>query len=466
MRPSRITSNVSIKKDALLLINYLRSTFTEPLFVSLFRKSMFKYWRAFENSQYYSQNDLVQNQNNLFLLLLNYVLTNNAFYINKYRYHDISIQSVKSLNDIAKLPLVTKSEIRSNLNLLISKPFDKNHLLHFKTGGSTGKALDLYITEDCSSRRNACARRHDRWTGWKPGEPIAAVWGNPDLPKTIKANLKNLFISPIIFLDTMAMNIPSVNSFLFNCQKKKATLLFGHAHSIYLLAQYVSNFELQAFQPKGILSTSMMLYPHERSLIEKTFGCKVIDRYGCEEVGLIGCECSKHEGMHLNIDNLIIEFLNENGFPAKPGEPGQIVLTDLSNIAMPLIRYKVEDIGIPLEIQCSCGRGLPLMQKVIGRTADFLIKDDGTKVAGISLIENTLTKLSGINQMQIIQNSLYEFQLNIVPDLIYSDTVSIDLASYFSKIFPGSRTDIHLVKQIPPEPNGKFRFSICNVHSL
>jgi phenylacetate-CoA ligase len=91
---------------------------------------------------------------------------------------------------------------------------------------------------------------------------------------------------------------------------------------------------------KGIISTSMMLLPHERKVIEKVFQCKVTDRYGCEEVSLIGCECEMHEGMHMNIEHLVIEFVKDDGSYAVPGEPGNIVVTDLMNYAMPFIRYK------------------------------------------------------------------------------------------------------------------------------
>ena len=105
--------------------------------------------------------------------------------------------------------------------------------------------------------------------------------------------------------------------------------MFGHAHSIYLLALHVRDLGIKAIKPRGIIATSMMLIPHERQVIESVFGVNVIDRYGCEEVSLIACECEKHEGMHLNIEHLYIEFLDENGMSVNAGEPGRIVVTDL-----------------------------------------------------------------------------------------------------------------------------------------
>jgi phenylacetate-CoA ligase len=112
---------------------------------------------------------------------------------------------------------------------------------------------------------------------------------------------------------------------------------------------------------------------------------------------------------------------------------------------------------------CSCGRGLPLMGKVTGRVADFLVKKNGDRVAGISLIENTLTKMPGIDQMQIIQNSLNEFVLNIVPGREFNQSVQSDLHHYFKTIFTGSSVSVNIIKEILPEPSGKYRFSICRI---
>ena len=113
----------------------------------------------------------------------------------------------------------------------------------------------------------------------------------------------------------------------------------------YLLARYVLERQIGGLRPRGIISTSMMLLANERQVIEAAFQCKVTDRYGSEEVALIACECELHQGMHLNIEHLYIEFLREDGAAAAPGEDGMIVITDLVNHGMPFIRYRIEDVG-------------------------------------------------------------------------------------------------------------------------
>jgi len=199
-------------------------------------------------------------------------------------------------------------------------------------------------------------------------------------------------------------------------------------------------------------------------VIETAFGCKVTDRYGCEEVGLIACECERHQGFHLDIEHLFIEFLRPDGAEAAPGEEGAIVVTDLFNRGMPFIRYRIEDVGVPSERRCDCGRGLPLMEHVTGRVADYLKRQDGSLVAGVSLVERTLTAISGIEQMQIVQPSMTQIVLNIVRAPDYNDASEAALRAEFAGVF-GPQTAITIVagERIPQERSGKYRFSICHI---
>lgn len=442
----------------------IRRDIFEPLYLTRAKSPQLGYWKKLEKTQYLSREAMEEIQWHRLQSLWSFVWQNNGFYRRRFNDAGLTKKSLQTPEDIKRLPFLTKKEIRTCTREMISSAHVGKKLLHFKTGGSTGKALDLFITEQCSELRNACARRHDRWTGWEPGEPIAAVWGNPHRPVTQRQKLLNALVQPRIYLDTMAVNEASVKHFISMWKKTKPTLLFGHAHSLFILARYLDKMGNTDLKPVGILSTSMMLLPHERSLIERVFECQVIDRYGCEEVSLIGCECEKHQGLHMNIEHLFIEFVKEDGTWAAPGEPGQIVVTDLMNLAMPFIRYRVEDVAVPLDRTCSCGRGMPLMGSVQGRVADFLIKPDGTKVAGISLIENTLTQLPGIDQMQIIQETLMSLRLNIVPGTHYTRAVGEELMGYFQVLFGRDLSvELCLTTEIKPEKSGKYRFSICRI---
>jgi phenylacetate-CoA ligase len=424
------------------------------------------YWRELEKTQYYPYDFLIELQWSRLKDLLNFVYHHNVFYRKRFDAAGLQPGDIQSSEDLRLLPLLTKEEIRKHTLPMISDLYSAEDLMKFKTGGSTGKSLEIYITEECSELRNACARRHDCWTGWRPGEPIGAVWGNPVIPGDMKTRLKNWLLWPMIYLDTMNVTYETVFAFASQWEKSRPTLLYGHAHSIYVLAEIVRKLDIDTIRPRGILSTSMMLMPHERRSIEEVFGVPVTDRYGCEEVSLIASECERHEGMHLNIEHLFIEFIKEDGREALPGEHGSIVVTDLMNRAMPFIRYRVEDIGVPSKRTCSCGRGLPLMDMVVGRSADFLVRRDGSRVAGVSLIENTLTKIPGIDQMQIIQESRDFIVLNIVAGRDYTSATHDHLIAYFKQEFSGVHVDVRLMERIMPEASGKYRFSINKTKTI
>lgn len=445
-------------------LRILRRQVFQPLHGVVSGSPRLPYLRKIEKTQYLPEERLRAIQWERLQELLYYAWEHNGFYRDRFEKSGLSPDSIRVPEDFRRLPVLNKDEIRRAGLGMLSNGFDTKTLLRAKTGGSTGTSLELFFTEECSELRNACAWRHDRWTGWNPGEPIAACWGNPHLPHTLKGRLKQALLQPMIYLDTMEVSHASVNAFVREWHRVRPTLLFGHAHSLYLLAEHLREMGIDALRPKGILSTSMMLMPSERKSIEEIFGVQVIDRYGCEEVGLIGCECNRHEGMHLNIEHLYIEFIKDDGSLCAQGEPGYIVVTDLGNKAMPFIRYRVEDVGVPTSSKCSCGRGLPLMEGVTGRIADFLKKKGGSSVAGISLIENTLTRFAGFEQMQIIQYGYERFVVKIVKGVAFKPEDLKSLGEYFESVFGvGVVVESQIVERIPLEKSGKYRFSICNM---
>lgn len=371
---------------------------------------------------------------------------------------------LRDWGDFQRLPLLTKRDIRENEDALLSWKFHREDLVEARTGGSTGTALTLYFDQQCQQYRNAAAMRSDRWAGWDIGMKVAAVWGNPPIADTVKKKLRNLLLDRIIYLDTMNIDEISVRRFVKDWRREKPRVIFGHSHSIYILASYLQQMGVEDLRPRGIITTSMMLLDPERRLIEQVFDCQVTNRYGCEEVGLIGCECEQHNGLHLNSDHVVVEFLRDNGTEATPGEEGNIIVTDLINRGMPHIRYSVEDLGVPSDRMCLCGRGLPLMERVTGRQADFLKRLDGSLVAGVSLVERTLTAISGIEQMQLIQDELCRVCAKVVKDSRFDEASDHKLRDELRRVFGAKMiVEVEYVQALERTRSGKYRFAICNV---
>jgi phenylacetate-CoA ligase len=422
-----------------------------------------RYLRELSDSQWLSADVLRQRQWERTRAAVEYAYLRCPYYQERFAAvaFDGTLRDWKSFRD---LPLLTKRDIRENSDGLLSRDFRREDLVETNTGGSTGVALKLYFDRRCQEMRNAAAMRSDQWAGRDTGVKIAALWGNPPVADTMKKKLRNLLLDRIIYLDTMKIDEDSVDRFVREWRREKPRVLFGHSHSIYILAMYLRRMNAANIRPCGIISTSMMLLEPERRMIEEVFQCRVTDRYGCEEVSLIACECERHEGFHLNVDHLVVEFLRDDGTEAEPGEEANIVVTDLINRGMPLIRYRVEDMGVPSDRICSCGRGLPLMEGVAGRSADFLKRADGSLVAGVSLVERTLTAIPGIEQMQLVQDGLQQLCVKVVKDGSFDEASEHKLRDEFQEVFGGETTvEIKYVPALDQTRSGKFRFAICNI---
>lgn len=392
-----------------------------------------------------------------------YAATHSPYYREAFKASGVDPNGL-TLESLTRLPLLTKTALRERTADLLSDEFRREDLVVHKTGGSTGQSTTVYLDRRWQQVRNGDALRSNHWAGWYPGTKVAAIWGNPPRPDNWKSKLRAALHDRMMYLDTMHIDDASLNRFVAQWRREQPRIVYGHSHSIFILAEWLLKQGISDLRPRGIVSTSMMLLPQERVVIERAFDCKVNNRYGCEEVGLIAAECEQHNGLHLNIEHLAIEVLREDGSPAAAGEEGVIVVTDLLNKGMPMIRYRVEDVGVLSNRRCACGRELPLLDKIIGRVADYLRKPDGSRVAGVSLVERTLTKIGGLAQMQLLQKSLDRIEVRIVPAASYSARDEEQLGGELREVFgPAVAIDIVKLERIPQERSGKYRFSICEI---
>jgi phenylacetate-CoA ligase len=420
--------------------------------------------RDLERTQWLPSDELAERQWANLKRIVAVAYENVPYYREQFDRAGLHPSDITSPDAFATVPVLTKAELRREGDRLFHRGFQRQQLIESKTGGSTGKALTIYADWACRDLRNAAAMRSDRWAGWDPGRKRAALWGNPPAPDSWRARVREALHDRTVYLDTMNLNDETMARFVGVWRAYRPEVLFGHSHSLFIWARWLRERGIADLRPAGIISTSMMLLPSERAVIEDVFGCAVTDRYGCEEVGLIACQCERHDGFHVNVDHVYTEFLRDDGSPAAPGEPAALVVTDLINQGQPLIRYRIEDVAIRSARACPCGRGLPLMESVAGRVADFLYRADGSQVAGVSLVERTLTAFPGIEQMQIVQDAIETITLNVVRMAGYSPDVERRLAREFRAVFgEGTLVVFRYLDRIPQLPSGKFRFAVCNV---
>ncbi len=368
--------------------------------------------------------------------------------------------------DLQVLPLLTKADLRDQGDHLLSSAYTKNRLRRHSTSGSTGVSVVTYRDEACQQVKRAATLRSDEWSGWRLGERVACVWGNPDVRIDWKGRLRNAILDRrYLHLDTLKMTDADIARFVAAMERTPPSLLFGHAHSLYLLARFIEqNAPATKIRPRGIISTCMVLHDFERTMIEQAFGCPVTNRYGCEEVSLIASQCERHRGLHVNADCIYLEIIDEHGAACPPGQPGRIIVTDLTNRAMPMFRYEVGDMASWAAEECPCGRTLPLLEKLAGRTADYVVTRQGEYISGISLTENFAQQIPGLAQLQIVQEDVDRFVYNVVRGPDFDDLSMVRIAELTKTLFGDSaRYECRFADKIAQEPSGKYRFCISKV---
>lgn len=436
-----------------------------PLWAARERSPYLSYLKGLTQSKTLPLSQVQATQWQRFKKVLTHAYEQTEYYRTKFDAAGISPHDIISYDDLLRIPFLTKDDIRANKDAMVAKNFEYEALIPKKTSGSTGVSVELFVDDESMQWKRAVAVSYDRWAGWDIGEKIGAIWGNPQHNLNWRTKLRNLLLERFIYLDTLKMDEDGMLTYYHCLKSYRPVLLFGHAHSLFLFAKFLEKRGLQDIRPKGIISTCMVLHDFERKTIEKTFNCKVTNRYGCEEVSLIASECQAHNGLHLNCDSLIVEFIRD-GKPVKPGEPGAIVVTDLTNFGMPFIRYKVGDVGIPSAKACTCGCTYPLMESLEGRVADYVITPDGNYISGISLTENFAMHLPGVKQMQIVQERLDWLVFRLVKGESFDEKTVQDIERLAHARFGDQMGwQIEYVDSIQSESSGKFRFCISKLQT-
>jgi phenylacetate-CoA ligase len=234
-------------------------------------------------------------------------------------------------------------------------------------------------------------------------------------------------------------------------------MLFGYPSALAHIARHAEKKAI-AMNDLGIrvaLVTSERLYDDQRETISRVFGCQVANGYGGRDAGFIAHECPEGS-MHITAEDIIVELVDAHGEPVVPGEAGEIVVTHLATREFPFVRYRTGDVAVLATSPCSCGRGLPTLREIQGRSTDFVVAADGTVMHGLALIY-VLRELAGIRQFQIVQESRELTVVRLVLEIELSESILTRIRDGFRARL-GSRVAVRIevCKEIAPEVSGKF----------
>lgn len=371
---------------------------------------------------------------------------------------------IEGVEDIGRLPLMTKDIIRENGEGIRAVNYGDNELKKNSTSGSSGDALHFFSDNKLDHIRQAIIMRGSYWAGYQFGDPSLLIWGSvADVNKA--KNLKTkLAHSVLLFnqkiLSSFAMKESDIERHIETLNSFRPTLVTGYPSSLDAISVSLSKKSILKHSPKGVITSGETLFEHQRERIESAFGCKVTNRYGTREVGSIASECTHQNGLHVHQDHVVVEILNEKLEPCKPGELGELVVTDLNNFGFPLIRYRIGDLAVKSNKLCSCGRPYELLERVEGRVFDLIVGGNGNRVPG-NYFTLYFRKIPGIDQFQVNQKKDLSIKVLLKTNSAFTHAAEAKVKEgMLDKLGLDTKVEIEIVERIEPTASGKHRWVI------
>lgn len=380
--------------------------------------------------------------------ILDWAKTHSAFY--QRHFQDVDLNRIRSLDDFARLPSVSKSDLVNHGGEILTAYRSKCEVK--TTGGSTGHPVRIVKNAEALAMERAVTWRGYEWAGVEMGDPQGRFWG---VPHTRRGRFKAVvtdFIANRKRLSAFQLDEESLARYYQQLKRFKPAYLYGYVSVIEALANHIRDQKLPVLPSlRSVITTAEVLYPQARQNIKSVFGVKVYNEYGCGEVGSIAHECD-HGNLHIMADNLLVEI---------DGQDGEIVVTDFFNYKTPLIRYRVGDFGRLSDQACPCGRGLPVLEHVYGRAYDLLRLSSGQAIHPESLIyvvEDFKAECDAILQFQAVQRSHRHVDIFVVPNDKWNEGVAKRLGdSMRAKLSAEIEYSIQVVASIAREKSGKMR---------
>jgi phenylacetate-CoA ligase len=376
---------------------------------------------------------------------------------------------IKEPGCFSKLPILTKAIIRENFNELITTDSERRKQMNkLATSGSTGRPLIFMQDSDFRDYVTADIQRHVSWAGCELGEPHAFIWGAGKKMNFLKKTRTKIIdiIWNRFLTDAFIMTDETLSSFTKRISNKKPKILFGYATAIYRFAQFIRTNQYRNITFEGVITTSETILEPVRQYIEETFQCKVFNRYGTLELGGVACECEEHTGLHISMENNYVEIL-KNCSPAKPGEVGEIIVTNLNNFGMPFIRYSIEDAAAwHRGGNCACGRESQMIEMVEGRLVDSFQTRDGRSVwAGFAGAGFRCLTHPTIKQFQVVQKSLDRMIVRLVKNENIPADILEEIATVIQTTFGQDIVvDFEFPDHILPLQSGKHQYAVSELN--
>lgn len=421
--------------------------------------SVGRLWKFFDTTQWWSLDQLQAWQDERLACLIAHAYNNVPYYQRVMHERGLRPADIVCVNDLIKLPILAKSIVRQEREALISQNIDPQRIKLNSTGGTTGEPLQYYGDWEAWSADLACLYRGWGFAGYRPGDRMATLAGSSLVPdqRTSLTQRIRLRLERNLPLSVIALSADRSREYAGQLAAFRPQYLRGYPTALYVFARHVRSMNLKLPGFKAAFTTAEVLQPQHRTVIEEVLNCPVFDGYGCRDGGANAMECDHHRGMHLSPERAIVEFLDDAG---NRTSGGRMILTDLFNYSMPFIRYEVDDVGELGQTLCSCGRGLPLLARLEGRTTDILTFGNGTTLSGPAA--TLIFRKTSFLQYHLCQKNRYTLIVRYVPGDPERNNVDVGETHRLLQHHLGPEISVQFeqVDDIPPTNAGKRRFIV------
>lgn len=428
---------------------------------TLKNKEFVKHYNFVKKNEYESYETLKKYQEEKLQRLIPFSFDKVPYYHKLFKHLNIKPEDIRSIADLQKLPILTKEIIRNNQSDFVPLNLKEQKYDVRTTGGSTGVPLQYRLSKYDSILAFDILYANWGYAGYELGDKIAVIAGSSLITSTGSKVIDNTKAFMMNFKEYSSFDLSEkyMNKIIIQLNKFKPKYLKGFPSAIYLFAKHIKNKDLNIdFQPESVFTTAEVLFDSQRELIEEVFNCKVFDQYGLNDGGVTAFECKMHEGLHIDMIRSIMEIVDENGNQLEAGKEGKILATSLHNYAMPFIRYNTNDLGIVSDKKCDCGRKLPLLKEIVGRTTDILEFPNNMVVSGAAVVDMFKYFSDKIREYQVIQKKEDEILIKIVRDTAYSKMDSeLIIKAFQSHVGKNIEINIEFVERIQTTKAGKWK---------
>jgi phenylacetate-CoA ligase len=399
------------------------------------------------------------------LRLLQHAYESAPFYRRRFDAVGVSPAQILCEADLARIPALTRDDLREHLPELRSQRYRLDELTTAATGGTTDTPVPILRSLDSVREKNAIQWQFNRWAGFRPGDKVFYLWGarqdyseNPSW----RWRLYDRHLMRRVWAQTSLFNETVLESYRQMMNDFRPRIVYAYPTPLALFCEYLKSCGRPYHHPISAICTAEPLLPSQRRIIEEVIGCPLFERYGSREFGMIAAECKNHQGLHLNPAAAYVEYVPVRGTDVEGVH--ELLVTDLLNYGMPLIRYRINDCVLPCTEPCSCGRGLPLIGRIEGRTTDVFRLANGDVIPGVALTNRVLKVCPALKKTQVIQETVKDFRVRYVPGPGFDPSQLDLLRTSLRKFFPEQVSfTFEQVGDIERERSGKTRFCISRV---